>query len=30
MTYAVVGYVLTVVFWAAFALWLVSATRRSR
>ncbi|ANH39263.1 hypothetical protein I601_2847 [Nocardioides dokdonensis FR1436] len=30
MSYAVAGYVLTVVFWGAFVLWLLSASRRTR
>ncbi len=30
MSYAVAGYVLTLVFWVGFALWLMSATKRTR
>ena len=30
MSYAIVGYVLTLAFWAGFALWLLAATRRAR
>lgn len=30
MSYAVTGYILTVLFWVGFALWLLSATRRTR
>ncbi len=30
MSYAIVGYVLTLAFWAGLGLWLRSATRRAR
>lgn len=30
MSYAIVGYLLTLVFWVGFALWLRAATRRAR
>lgn len=30
MTYAIVGYALTVVFWLGYVLWLRSADRRTR
>ncbi len=30
MTYAIIGYVLTLAFWAGFVVWLRAATRRAR